>query len=116
MKVLQQCFQFFPISGMSFEISEQHKALQLTRIVRDYADAMKILRFLIERNPFEDRIHLMNIETGEVAYSVNVHDAKNIATAIIRNMAGQSVFGYSYKWKDMVVNMSTKTVECEGNK
>ena len=24
------------------------------------------------------------------------------------------MFGYSYKRKDMVVNMSTKTVECEG--
>ena len=29
-------------------------------------------------------------------------------------MVGQSVFGYSYKRKDIVVNMSTKTVECEG--
>ena len=29
-------------------------------------------------------------------------------------MVGQSVFGYPYKRKDMVVNMSTKTVEREG--
>ena len=29
-------------------------------------------------------------------------------------MVGQSVFGYSYKRKDIVVNMSRKTVECEG--
>ena len=32
---------------------------------------------------------------------------------MINNMVGQSVLGYSYKRKDMVVNMSTKTVECE---
>ena len=31
-------------------------------------------------------------------------------------MLGQSVFEYSYKRKDMVVNMSMKTVECEGQK
>ena len=31
-------------------------------------------------------------------------------------MVGQSVFEYSYKRKDMVVNMSMKTVECEGKK
>ena len=34
---------------------------------RDYTDALKLLRFLIERNPFEDCIYPMNIETGEVA-------------------------------------------------
>ena len=60
---------------MSFEISKQHKALRSTQMKRDYIDAMKILRFLIERNPFEDCIHLTNIETGEAAgNSVNVHD------------------------------------------
>ena len=72
---------------------------------------MKILRFLTERNTFEDCIHLINNETGEVAdNSVNVHDAKIICITIIKKMVGQSVFGYSYKRKDMVVNMSTKTV------
>ena len=95
---------------MSFETSEQHKALRSTRMKRDYTETMKILKFLIERNPFEDCIHLMNIETGEVAdNSVNVHDAKVTDTTIIKKMVGQSVFRYSYKRKDIVVNMSTKT-------
>ena len=35
-------------------------------------------------------------------------------TTIIKKMVGQSVFGYSYKRKDMDVNMSTKIVVCEG--
>ena len=74
---------------MSFETSEQHKALQATRMKRDYTNAMKILRFLIERNPFEDCIHLMNIETGKVAEnSVNVHDSKIIGNTIINKMVG----------------------------
>ena len=82
---------------------------------KDYTDAMKILRFLIERNSFEDCVHFMDIETGEIAdNSVNVHDAKSISNTIIKKMVGQSVFGYSYKRKDVVVNISTKTVECEG--
>ena len=76
---------------------------------------MKISRFLIERNPFQDCIRLMNIQTGEVTgNSVNVHDAKVIGNTIRKKMVGQSVFGYSYKRKDMVFNMSMKTVKCEG--
>ena len=99
---------------MSFETCEQHKALRSTQRKRDYTDAMDVLRFLIERYPFEDCIHLMNVETGEVAdNSVNVHDAKTFDITIKKNILGQSVFGYSYKRKDIVVNMSTKTVECK---
>ena len=49
---------------MSFETSEQHKALQSRRMKRDYTDAKMILRFLTEGNPFENCIHLMNIEVA----------------------------------------------------
>ena len=82
---------------------------------RDDTDAMKISRFLIEKNPFEDCIHLTNTENGEVEdSSVNIHNPKIIGPTIIKKMVGQSVLGYSYKRNDMVLNMSTKTVECEG--
>ena len=68
---------------MAFETSEQYEELRLTQMKRDYADAMKALTFLIERNPFEDCIHLINVETGEDAKnSVNVNDAKCIANTI----------------------------------
>ena len=97
---------------MSFETSEQHKALQSRRMKRDYTDAKMILRFLTEGNPFENCIHLMNIEVA--GNSVKVDDAKMIGTTIIKKMAEQSLFGYSYKRKDIVANMITKTVECEG--
>ena len=81
---------------------------------RDYIDAIKILRFLIERNPFEDYILLMNIEIGQVAdNSLNVYDPKTIGNKIVKKMVWQSMFGYSYKRKGMVVNMIMKTVECE---
>ena len=45
--------------------------------------------------------------------SVNVHDTNIIGTTIIKKMVRQSAFGYSYKKKDIVVNMSRKTVEYE---
>ena len=100
---------------MSFETSEHHKTLRPTRMKRDYTDAMKILRFLIKRNAFEGCIHLMSVETVEFAdNSVSVHDAKNIGTAIIKNVAGQSVFRFSHKRNYMVVNTSTKIFKCEG--
>ena len=68
---------------MAFETSEQYEALRLTQMKRDYANAMKALTFLIERNPFEDCIHLINVETEEDAKnSVNVYDAKCIANTI----------------------------------
>ena len=57
---------------------------------RDYIDAMKILILLIERNPFEDCIHLMNTEIGEVADdSVNVYNPKIIGNTIVKKMVWQ---------------------------
>ena len=43
-----------------------------------------------------------------------MHDAKIISTAITKKMVRQSAFGHSYKGKYMVLNMSTKTIECDG--
>ena len=55
------------ITRILFETSEQHKALRPSRIERDYTNAIKILKFLIEKNPFYDWTHLINFKTGEVA-------------------------------------------------
>ena len=41
---------------------------------------------------------------------------RKLSVPLQGKMLGQSVFEYSYKRKDMVVNMSMKTVECEGQK
>ena len=46
---------------------------------RDYPNAIKTLKFLIERNTFGDWIHLMNIKPGEVeGNAVNVCDGKKL--------------------------------------
>ena len=60
------------LTKITYTTSEQHKAAGPSRVKRDY-DAMKIVKFLVERDPFDETIHLMNIDTGEVAdASVNV--------------------------------------------
>ena len=69
------------LTGISFQTGEQHKALRSSRMERDYTNAMKILKFLIERNPFDDGAHLMNIETGEVSDDA-VRDHRQIGSVI----------------------------------
>ena len=96
------------IAGMTFETSEQHKAQRSARKTRDYSYSIKILKFLLERNPFDNDVdYLINIETGEVAdKAVNIFDAKSIGDVIVGKMVGESVFGYSFTRKNMAVNMN----------
>ena len=65
---------------------------------------------MTERNPFDERTELLDIDSGEVAEkTVNVFDAKSIGHTILQKMIGQSVFEYSYKRKDMAVTMQCKS-------
>ena len=95
------------LTKINHATSEQHKAAGPSRIKRDYNDAMKMVKFLVERDPFDDNIHLMNIDTGEVAdVSVNVYNAKQIGDGILKNMVGKHIFDYNYKRKDMAVTIT----------
>ena len=97
------------LTKITYTTSEQHKAAGPSRIKRDYNDAMKMVKFLVERDQFDDSIHLMNIDTGEVAdTSVNVYNAKQIGDVILTNMVGKHIFEYSYKRKDMAVTITAK--------
>ena len=79
-------------------------------------DAVKILNYLVERNPFDDREELLNIETGEVAAeNVNVFDSKVIGNSILTKMQNKPVFEYSFQRKDMSVTMKSRSsVEVDG--
>ena len=97
------------LTKITYTTTEQHKAAGPSRVKRVYNDAMKMVKFLVERDPFDDNIHLMNIDTGEVAdASVNVYNAKQIGDGILKNMAGKHIFDYSYKRKDMAVTITAK--------
>ena len=102
------------LTEIKFDTSDQHKALRPLRINRDYIDAIKIVKYLTERNPFDERTELLDIDLGEVAEkTVNVFDTKSIGhtilQTILQKMIGQSVFKYSYKRKDMAVTMKCKS-------
>ena len=98
------------VTGMKYKSSEQHKEATPARIKRDYDDSIKVLRYVIERNPFEGDRDLINIETGEVSdCNVNVYNAKDVGNAIIKKMVGQAVLNYSYQRKNMAVIMKSKS-------
>ena len=83
-------------TGVQFKRSEQHKdrnkECSATRYPRDYNDALKILRYLEARNPFEGHPDLVSIETGEVGDdNVNVHKAKAIGDGIITSIVNPDV-------------------------
>ena len=43
------------LTGITYSTSEQHKSSSNSRTERDYADAVKVLDYLIVRNPFDER-------------------------------------------------------------
>ena len=104
------------MTQVKYGTSEQHKSSRVSRIDRDYEDAFKILKYFIDRSPFDEREELINIETGEVAAAkVNVYDSKEIGNSILIKMQNQSVFDYSFRRKDMAVTMKSRSaVEVDG--
>ena len=68
----------------------------VSRQKRDTEDTLKLISFLIERNPFEDG-YLRNIATGEVAdEKVNVDQAQAMGEVILEKITGQLVYSYSF--------------------
>ena len=89
----------------------QHKDSSKTRITQDYFDGYKILSYLKERDPFATRDNLVNLATGEVADdTVNAQLAQDIGEKQVISMSGPNVFDFSFKKKDMVITMKTKSV------
>ena len=76
---------------------------------QDYSDAATITHFLAERNPLILSDDLFSLETGEVADSVTIYDAKQIGEQILRGMVDVSVLQYSYKKKDMAIIMKSQS-------
>ena len=80
------------------------------RLCRDHSDALNIVMYLMDRSPFDSSVELMNISTGELCNgSVNVHHAKDIGETLIGRMEGLSVFNFSFKRRDTLETMPTKS-------
>ena len=105
-------------TGTKYQTRDQHKNTAQARITRDHLDGLKILQYLLERDPFTSEENLINPATVEVAdESINVHQAFEIGEMLIHGMSNQLVFSFSFKDKDMVVPMKTKSsLSIEGEK
>ena len=94
------------LTGVKYRSSEQHQEMGASRQERDSSDALKLLKFLKNRNPF-DGSDFRNIGTGELADDVD--NAYNIGSAILAKMVGQQVYQYSYTRKDLSITMACKS-------
>ena len=100
-------------TGIRYQSSEQHiahhKESSASRIARDYIDAMKMIRYLEVRNPFEGHKNVICIDTGEEGdEKVNVQNSKNIGMKIVDAMVGKPILNYSFSKKDMAITMKPR--------
>ena len=94
-------------TGILYEGSEQHKETAKARLAKDHKDAVLVLQYLIERNPFSEvGLDLRSIHTGEIALkTVNVDNAKLIGEAILSKMEGKELSKFTFKKKDKAQTM-----------
>ena len=97
------------LTGVQYHTSDQHQEMGVSRQKRDTEDTLKLISFLIERNPFEDG-NLRNIAIGEVAdEKVNVDQAQAMGEVILEKISGQLVYSYSFTKKGMPITMASKS-------
>jgi hypothetical protein len=98
------------VTDAGFYTSEQHKEETKARQERDQKDVLSIIDVMKDRSPFAGDANLRNIETGVGAdRSVNADNAKGVGDKIIKSMEGRNILDFSFKRKDQVVTMSSKT-------
>ena len=97
-------------TGTKYQTSDQHKDTAQARITRDHSDGFKILQDLQEIDPFTTKQNLINLATSKVVdESVNVDQALEVREKLIHGLSNQLVFSFSFKCKDMVVPIKTKS-------
>ncbi|MPC64518.1 hypothetical protein E2C01_058636 [Portunus trituberculatus] len=105
------------LTNRNFEMSEQHKELNVARVERDNKDARTVFRFLCEHNPFEQTPELCSIISGIAGdSSVNVHQAVLVGEAILEKMYGINAFEFFSKKDFAVVLDQTRQLNIDGEK
>ena len=99
------------LSGASYITSDQHREGTKARVQRDHQDFSKLQQFVAQFKPFagesSETSELRNIVTGLHANeNVNVDRYWSVGSEIVKNMAGKSVFDFSFSRKDKVTTMS----------
>ena len=68
----------------------------------------KAFEFLVEQNPFDIHIVLINLNSSEVANeSVHIFQAQAIGESLIQGIAGTSEFGNKFRKKDIAIAIKT---------
>ena len=99
------------LTSVNIEMDEMHKELRPARQERDTSDTHKIIQCLASKNPFDTQDHSLHaIDTGITASdNVNVDNALQIGNKIIYNMVGKKVTEHSFKRKDQVITLESKS-------
>ena len=98
------------LSGLQTNTGEQNKDFGPSRMARDWKDIGLVRKFFEHQNPFEYGEILCNISNGVHAHvSVNVDNAEDVGNSIIAKMVGTSADQFSFKRKDQVITLATKS-------
>jgi len=98
------------LTSVTYSTNEQHKDLSKTQQGRDMVDTRKVLTYLEDNDPFDDKPSLRNIVTGvELRQDVNTEQAQQIGQHILSSMVDQDVVQYTFKKKDQVITPETKS-------
>jgi len=99
------------LTGVYYATSDQHKDVGTTRNSKDSTDTRTIIKFLSERNPFDEAVQdLRNIETGVFAeLNVNIDKAKDVGSSVLKDMKDKNVDVYTFRRADQVVRMNVKS-------
>ena len=84
--------------------SPHHIDRTVSRIQRDRADILKLISFLVERNPFDATPSLRSISTVD-----NVDRSLSIGNSIMQKMDGNLVTDFQFKRSDQSVAMVFKS-------
>ena len=94
-----------------YAASDQHKEVSNSRIEKDHSDSVKVAEYFLERFPFGQGRELINIDNGEVAdSSTNVYESAEVGKRMTKEIVSRSVFDYSFKKKDSVFMVSSKSM------
>lgn len=98
------------LTGVMYHTSDQHKDTTKARKERDYKDTNELVTYLSQRNPFSADPSLRIIMTAVVAgEDVNAEKAKEVGEKILSSMVGKNIHDHSFRKKDQVVTLASKS-------
>ena len=98
------------LTAAEYVTSDQHKDATPVRQAREDNDTRSLLDYLQHRSPFERDSSLQSIATGDTVEStVNADNAKEAGCKILQSMARKNVADFTFKKKDAVVPLGSKS-------